>query len=92
MKTVAISKLVPGQQYTVDGKVLTFMGTRFHCCRLVDKKPVAFSYAAFGDRWLFVDSNLTEVEFKKGYNLAKKPGLVPAKGELVVEKTLKIVA
>ena len=96
MKAVAIGKLTPGQQYFVDGVPATFLGTRFSSVvgksTKMDTFIAKFGRAMFGDRWIFVDSKGAEMEFKKGYNAAKKPGLVPADGELMVEKTAKIVA
>lgn len=91
MKAIAISKLEPGQRYLIDEQPLIFAGTRMTGAVKLDAMPVKFGYALFGDRWVFADGKGNEIEFKKGYNSAQKPGLVPAQGELVVEKTAKIV-
>jgi hypothetical protein len=92
MKTVAISKLVPGQQYSVDGTLLTFLGTRMTGKEKLDANPVKFSSALFGDRWVFANIQGQEIEYKKGFDVNQKPGLVPITGGIAVVKTAKIVA
>ncbi|CAB4241632.1 hypothetical protein UFOVP71_170 [uncultured Caudovirales phage] len=94
MKAIAISKLVPGQEYSVDGQMLTFLGTRFERSKStkMDSTPVKFSSAMFGDRWVFANSSNKEVEYKKGFDVNQKPGLVPVSGGIAVVKTAKIVA
>lgn len=96
MKAVPVSQLKVGQVYFVNGEPATFLGTRFSSVvgksTKMDTRVAKFGWAMFGDRWVFVDSKGNEMEFKKGYNPANKPGLVPVAGELVVVKTAKIVA
>ena len=92
MKAISITKLVPGERYLVNSEPLTFVGTRFSLSAKMDVKPVKFGYATYGDRWVFKNNTGAEVVFKKGYNASGIPGLVPADGEVSVDKVAKIVA
>jgi hypothetical protein len=90
MATIAVGKMVPGQRYLVDGKTLTFVGTRSVVASKLDATPVKFGYAAFGDRWVFHTLNGEEILYRKGYNTSRKPGLVPANGEVVADRIATI--
>lgn len=92
MKKVSPSKLVVGQQYSVNGEMLTFVGTRFSLGKNMDPTPVSFGRALFGDRWIFVNSKGKEVVLKKGFSRDNKPGLVPVDAFTEVEQLVKIVA
>lgn len=92
MPAISVGKLVPGQRYSVDGQVLTFQGTRFNLSNKMDTNPVKFGYATYGDRWVFLNEDGEEVVYKKGYSANGNPGLVPANGEVSVEKVARIVA
>jgi hypothetical protein len=92
MPAIAPGKLVVNQQYSVDGEPLTFLGTRMTGKEKLDANPIKFGYAMFGDRWVFVNAQGQEVEYKKGFDVNQKPGLVPAGGGVAVVKTAKIVA
>lgn len=92
MPAISVGKLIPGQEYLVNGQRLRFLGTRGSSSTKLDANPVRFGYAAFGDRWVFCNDAGEELAYKKGYNANGKPGLVPGDGEVSVDNVARIVA
>jgi hypothetical protein len=91
MPSISVSKMIPGQNYRVDGQALTFVGTRGSSSTKMDANPIKFGYAAYGDRWVFHNDAGIELGYKKGYDASGKPGLVPENGEILVDAVARIV-
>jgi hypothetical protein len=78
MSKIAPGKLVPNEEYQINGTPVTFVGTKWEGSNNVDAVQAKFASAQFGDRWAFVDQEGKEHLFRKGYNALGMSGLIPS--------------